>query len=275
MLILDKKNLVEATDTKITQIKVYSPDIAKAAKSGQFIVVMVSEEGERVPLTVVDTDRDKGSITLIVQELGLTTKLIGKLKKGDKFYSLVGPLGHSTEIKKYGKVILVGGGVGIAEIYPVAKALKEAGNEITTILGARTKEILILEEELKELSDNFYLVTDDGSSGRKGFTTDILSDLIGKDSYDLVYAVGPIPMMKNTALVTKDSKIKTLVSLNSLMVDASGMCGGCRVTIDKEVKFACVDGPEFDAHLVDWNELEKRNNVYRKQENHICRLNNL
>lgn len=275
MLILDKKKLVEAADTKITELKVHSPDIAKAAKPGQFIVVMVSEEGERVPLTVVDTDCDRGSITLIVQELGLTTKLIGKLKQGDKFYSLVGPLGHSTEIKKYGKVILVGGGVGIAEIYPVAKALKAAGNELTIILGARTKQILILEEKLKKVSDNFYLATDDGTAGRKGFTTDILSDLIAKDSYDLVYAVGPIPMMKKTALVTKDSKIKTLVSLNSLMVDASGMCGGCRVTIGREAKFACVDGPEFDAHLVDWDELGKRNNVYKKQENHICRLNNL
>jgi ferredoxin/flavodoxin---NADP+ reductase len=275
VFIVEKKKLVEAADTKITEIKVHSPDIANAAQPGQFIVVMVSEEGERVPLTIVDADNDKGQITLIVQELGLTTKLIGKLKQGDKFYSLVGPLGHSTEIKKYGKVILVGGGVGIAEIYPVAKALKGAGNELTTILGARTKEILILENELKEASDSFYIATDDGSAGQKGFTTDILSDLIGKNSYDLVYAVGPIPMMKKTALVTKDSKIKTLVSLNSLMVDASGMCGGCRVTVGKEAKFACVDGPEFDAHQVDWDELEKRNNVYKKQENHICRLNNL
>jgi ferredoxin--NADP+ reductase len=275
MLILDKKKLVETADTKITELKVDSPDIAKVAKPGQFIVVMVSEEGERVPLTVVDTDSDKGSITLIVQELGLTTKFIGKLKQGDKFYSLVGPLGHSTEIKKYGRVILVGGGVGIAEIYPVAKALKAAGNELTIILGARTKQILILEEELKKVSDNFYLATDDGTVGQKGFTTDILSDLIAKDNYNLIYAVGPIPMMKKTALVTKNSKIKTLVSLNSLMVDASGMCGGCRVTVGGEAKFACVDGPEFDAHLVDWDELGKRNNVYKKQENHICRLNNL
>lgn len=272
MKIIEKEVLVESLGVKITKFKVNSPVIAKKAKPGQFIAVMVSEEGERVPLTVVDCDKGKGSITLIVQELGLTSKLLGKLEVGDSLYSLVGPLGHATEIKNYGKVILVGGGVGIAEIYPVAKALKEAGDEIVTILGARTKDLLILEEELKKFSDKLYITTDDGSCGKKGFTTDILKEVLSLGKYDLIYVVGPIPMMKSVTNTTKDSGIKTLVSLNSLMVDASGMCGGCRVTIDGKIKFTCVDGPEFDAHSVDWEELEKRNKVYAKQEKHICRL---
>ena len=272
MKIVDKEVLVHNSGVKITKFKVIAPVIANKVQPGQFIVVMVSEEGERVPLTVVDSDIDKGTITLIVQELGLTTKLLGKLNIGDSFYSLVGPLGHPTKIKKYGKVILAAGGVGIAEIYPVAKALKKTGNEIITILGARSKDLLILEEELKGISDRLYVATDDGSYGKKGFTTDILKEVLSLGKYDLIYVVGPIPMMKSAANTTKDSGIKTFVSLNSLMVDASGMCGGCRVTIDGKIKFTCVDGPEFDAHSVDWEELEKRNKVYAKQEKHICRL---
>ncbi|MCK5494359.1 MAG: sulfide/dihydroorotate dehydrogenase-like FAD/NAD-binding protein [Candidatus Omnitrophica bacterium] len=272
MEILDKKILADKLGLKITLLKVLSPLIAKKAKPGQFVAVMVSEEGERIPLTIVETDLDKGIITLIVQELGFTTRLIGKLNSGDSLYTIVGPLGHSTEIKKYGKVIMVGGGVGIAEIYPVTKSLKEAGNHVTTILGARTKDVLILADELKAVSDEFFVTTDDGSYGNKGFTTDILKELLNKDSYDLVYSVGPIPMMKNTSLVVKDFDVKTLVSLNSLMVDATGMCGSCRVTIGDSVKFACVDGPEFDARLVDWEELEKRNRTYEVKEKHICNL---
>ena len=274
MKIIKKEILVESSGTKITKFKIISPVIAKKAKPGQFIVLMISKEGERIPLTVVDTDRSKEVITLIVQELGFTTKILGKLEVGDYLYSLVGPLGHATEIKKYGKVILVGGGVGIAEIYPVAKVLREAGNTLITILGARTKKLLILEKELKDVSSALYVATDDGSCGRKGFTTDILKDLLSSEVHDLVYAVGPIPMMKSVSLVTRKFKVKTLVSLNSLMIDASGMCGGCRVTIGGKVKFTCVDGPEFDADLVDWEELEKRNKVYEKQEKHICKLNN-
>lgn len=280
MKILEKEILANNLGTKVVKLKLSAFDIAKKARAGQFVVIMVSEKGERIPLTVVDNEKEKGTITLIVQELGLTTKLLGKLKVGDSIYSLVGPLGHATEIKKYGKIILVGGGVGIAEIYPVAKEFKDAGNEVFTILGSRTKDLLILEEELRNVSDKLYIATDDGTYGKKGFTTDILKELLSSSrqqnmDYGLVYAVGPIPMMKYVSAVTKEFGVKTFVSLNSLMVDASGMCGGCRVTIGEKVKFACVDGPEFDAHLVDWQELEKRNKVYEQQENHICKLHNL
>ena len=274
--IVEEKILVDASGAKITWLKVTAPLIAERAKPGQFVVVMVIEEGERVPLTVVEKDVKAGTITLIVQEVGLTTKLLGKLDKGKSIYAIVGPLGHHTEIKKYGKVILVGGGVGIAEIYPIAGALKQAGNHITTILGVRTKDLLILEEELKAVSDELFITTDDGSYGRKGFVTDILKELItggGKPRpYGLIYAVGPIPMMKNVSLVTKNSGIKTLVSLNSLMIDATGMCGGCRVTVDGKTKFTCVDGPEFDASLIDWDELAQRNKIYEDKEKHICNL---
>jgi len=270
--IVEKKTLVDTLGVKITQLKVTAPLIAKKAKPGQFVVVMVVEQGERVPLTVVEKDIEAGTITLIVQEVGLTTKLLGRLDKGKSIYALVGPLGHHTEIKKYGKVILVGGGVGIAEIYPAAGELKAAGNHVTTILGVRTKDLLILEEELKATSDQLLIATDDGSYGQGGFTTTILKELIGKEKYDLIYAVGPIPMMKNVFLVTKDSGVKTLVSLNSLMIDATGMCGGCRVTVDGKTKFTCIDGPEFDASLIDWDELAKRNKVYEGKEKHICNL---
>lgn len=206
------------------------------------------------------------------QEAGFTTKSLGKLNPADSLFSLVGPLGHPTEIKKFGKVILVGGGVGIAEILPVARALKSAGNQVTTVLGSRNKDLLILESELKAASDQIYIMTDDGSYGRKGFTTDMLKELLNKDKYDLIYAVGPIPMMKRVAAVSKEFNTKTLVSLNALMVDATGMCGCCRVSVSGQVKFSCVDGPDFDGHGVDWEELEKRNKVYSQQEKHICQL---
>ena len=270
MKIIEKQILAQTQGVKITQLKVIAPQIGLKARAGQFVVVMVTEEGERIPLTIVD--KNSQTISLIFQEVGLTTKLLGRLNVGDSLYALVGPLGHASEIKDYGKVILVGGGVGIAEIYPIAKALKEGKNQISTILGSRTKDLLILEEELKKVSDEMHIVTDDGSSGNKGFTTDILEKLLAKQKYDLVYGVGPIPMMKKVALITKKFNLKTIVSLNALMVDATGMCGCCRVTIEGKVKFSCVDGPEFDAHLVDWDELEKRNRIYEDKEKHICNL---
>jgi len=273
MKILNKTILADNQNIRIGKLEILAPDIAKKALPGQFIALMVNFNGERVPLTVVDKDESRGSITLIFQEAGLTTKLLGKLKEGDSLYSLVGPLGHPTEIKKYGKVIIVGGGVGIAEIYPVAQALRKAGNYVVTILGARNKALLILEKELKSVSDELHIATDDGSYGRKGFTIDILAELIHKDKYDLVYAVGPIPMMKRAALTTKDSGIKTIVSLNAIMVDATGMCGCCRVTVGGKTQFSCVDGPEFNGHKVDWEELEKRNRIYTDKEKHICKLN--
>jgi len=275
MKIVKKEVLADILGTKVYRLEVVSSDIAKKAKPGQFVVLMASEKGERVPLTIVDVDKDKGTIALIFQEVGLTTKLLGSLNSGDSLYALVGPLGHATEIKNYGKVILVGGGVGIAEIYPVAKALKKEGNHVVTILGARTKELLILEEGLRGVSNEIYITTDDGSYGRKGFTTDILGELLRKEKYDLVYAVGPIPMMKMVSSITEGFDVKTIVSLNALMVDATGMCGCCRVTVLGEVKFSCVDGPEFEAHGVDWEELEKRNRIYTEKEKHICNLNSL
>ena len=271
MKILQKKVLSDFQGVRVVSLKVFAPHIALKAKPGQFIALMVSSEGERIPLTIVGKDKD--SIDIIFQEAGLTTKLLGRLKVGDSLYALVGPLGHATEIKLYGKVILVGGGVGIAEIYPVALALKAAGNHVVTILGSRTKDLLILENELKSASSELYIVTDDGSYQRKGFTTDVLKDLLGKEKYDLVYSVGPIPMMKRVAEVTKGFNVKTIVSLNALMVDATGMCGCCRVTVGGKTKFSCIDGPEFEAQDVDWDELTKRNRVYQDKEKHICNLN--
>jgi ferredoxin--NADP+ reductase len=273
MKILNKETLIDTSGVRVGMMEVLSPEIALKARPGQFIVLMASEKGERVPLTVVERNISKGTIKLIFQEAGLTTKMLGAMKTGDSLYSLVGPLGHPTEIKKYGKVIIVGGGVGSAEIYPVAKAMKEAGNHVTTILGARSKDLLILENELKDASDEFYVATDDGSYGRKGFTTDILEELLSKGKYDLVYSVGPIPMMKRSSMVTKKFNAKAIVSLNAIMVDATGMCGCCRVTVGGKTYFSCVDGPEFDASLVDWEELIKRNRIYDDKEKHICKLN--
>ncbi len=291
MKILNKQVVAEEQNTRITKLEIHAPLIASKVKPGQFIVVMVKEEGERIPLTVVDKNGDTGAITLIVQEIGFSTKLLASLNPGDSVYAISGPMGHATELKNYGDVILIGGGVGIAELYPLAKGMKEAGNNVTTILGARTKELLILENELKSVSDTFHITTDDGTYGRKGFVTDILKELLTQyasprkapseqrgrrnTQYDLIYAVGPIPMMKLVSNITKEFNVKTIVSLNALMVDATGMCGGCRVKIGDEVKFSCVDGPEFDAHLVDWEELVKRTKTYVDKEKHICRLNNL
>lgn len=272
MKIVSTRKILDTTESKIGEVKILAPDIAKSAKPGEFIVFMVTENAERVPLTIVNADPVAGTITLIFQEAGLSTKLLGQLKVGDSLYAIVGPLGHPTEIKNYGKVILVGGGVGIAEIYPVAQALKKIGNHVTTVLGARTKGMLILENELREASSEVLVATDDGSYGVKGFTTDVLRGLLEKNKYDIVYAVGPIPMMRNVAKLTKDFNVKTIVSLNAIMVDGTGMCGCCRVTVGGTVKFACVDGPEFDGHLVDWAELDKRNKVYVQKEKHICQL---
>jgi len=273
MRVITKNILSRVQDTNAVRMDIHAPEIAERAKPGQFVVLMVSQEGERIPLTIVGTDREKGTVTIIFQEVGLTTRLLAKLETGESLYSFVGPLGHATEIKNYGTVVLVGGGVGIAEILPVARALKESGNKVISILGARTKGLLILEEELRLVSDELYIATDDGSSGKKGFTTDVLKEILSKGvAVNLVYAVGPIPMMRRVADITKDAQVKTIVSLNALMVDATGMCGCCRVTIGGETKFSCVDGPEFDAHAVDWPELIKRNQVYSEQEKHICRL---
>jgi NAD(P)H-flavin reductase len=286
MKILNKDTIAEISGIKITQIQIHAPLIAAKIKPGQFIVIMVKEEGERIPLTVVDKVPAAGSITLIVQEIGFSTRLLGALKPGDSIYAIAGPMGRATRIDKYGDILLVGGGVGIAELYPIAKAMKAAGNYITSILGAKTKGLIILEDKLRSVSDEFYVTTDDGTHGKKGFVTDVLRKLLANAHdlpasqavskvYNLVYAVGPIPMMKLVSDITKGFNIKTLVSLNALMVDATGMCGGCRVKIGDEIRFSCVDGPEFNAHLVDWGELLKRTRTYAEKERHICRLDNL
>jgi len=275
MQIISKKIIGQAAGTTTVRLELSAPQIAAKALPGQFVVLMVIKEGERIPLTIVDADAKRGTITLIFQELGLTTKLLGKLSEGESVFSLVGPLGHATEIIRYGRVVLVGGGVGIAEIYPVAKAFKKAGNSVTVVIGARTKELLILEQELRAASDELLIATDDGSYGRKGFTTDVLKELLEKyrdDEGILVYAVGPIPMMQRVSDITRSFNVRTIVSLNALMVDGTGMCGCCRVTVGGETKFSCVDGPEFDGHLVDWQELTKRNQAYKEQEAHICKL---
>jgi ferredoxin--NADP+ reductase len=273
MRILSKKILSDFQGVRVISMEVFAPKIAFKARPGQFIALMVNKEGERIPLTIVGSNKD--SVRIIFQEAGFTTKLLGRLNAGDSLYAIVGPLGHATEIKLFGKVILIGGGVGIAEIYPVAKALKEAGNHVSCVLGARTKEFLVLEDELKETSNQLYITTDDGSYGRKGFTTDTLKELLEKDKYDLVYSVGPIPMMKMAADVAKGFNIKAIVSLNALMLDATGMCGCCRVTVAGKTKFSCIDGPEFEAEKIDWEELTQRNSIYQDKEKHICSLNKL
>jgi len=261
--VLSKKELAP----EIKRVVVSAPLVAKKAQVGQFVILRVDERGERFPLTFVDWNPHEGTITLIFQEVGVSTKKLGKLQVGDYIEDIVGPLGNPTEIEKYGDVVVVGGGVGTALIYPWVKALKEAGNHVISILGARTTGLLLLEEELRKVSDELYISTDDGSKGVKGFTSDVLKSLLEQGRrFDLVMAAGPVPMMRAVAEVTRPYKIKTVVSLNPIMVDGTGMCGGCRVTVGGETKFACVDGPEFDAHQVDFRELMNRLRTYREEE---------
>jgi ferredoxin--NADP+ reductase len=242
----------------VKSFSVFAPDIAKTAKAGQFIMFRLDDVGERVPLTVADVNPQEGLVRIIVQEIGATTMRLGALCEGDFIKDFVGPLGRPTEIKKYGTVVAVAGGVGAAEVLPVVKALKEAGNRVIAIVGARNKDLVILDKELRACSDELLIATDDGSAGVKGFVTDVLRDVTAKNSVDIVYAIGPVPMMKAVSNLTKEQNIKTLVSLNPIMVDGTGMCGACRVSIDGKTKFACVDGPEFDAHIVNWDELISR-----------------
>lgn len=263
---------------KITQLTVEAPQIAKAAKPGQFIVLRVNEHGERIPLTISDKLPDKGLIEIIFQETGASTKFLASLKEGDEILDLLGPLGTPAHIEKAGTVVVVGGGVGIAEIYPAIKGYKNAGNKVAAIIGARCKEMLFAETKIRQAADELQVATDDGSCGRQGFVTHILKEMIEEKNnpIDLVYAVGPVPMMAAVSKVTLPAKIKTIVSLNTLMLDATGMCGVCRITVGGQIKFACVDGPEFDAHLVDFKELQTRLASYKEQEkiaeDHICRL---
>jgi len=227
----------------------------------------VNERGERIPLTVAGSDREKGSVTIIFQEVGKTTKLLGTLEEGDEILDFVGPLGKPTEIENFGTVMTLGGGFGTAVLYPLVKAIKEKGNYVITAIGARTKDLVILEDEMREISDEVYITTDDGSYGRKGFVTEVLADFLKEGrKIDRVFSVGPVPMMKATANVTKPYGVKTIVSLNPIMVDGTGMCGACRVEVGGKTKFACIDGPEFDAHEVNFDLLMKRLGMYREEE---------
>jgi len=260
------KKQILAKNVKL--IEVENKQIADKILPGQFVILRINETGERIPLTIVTKDIVAGTITLVFQEIGKTTISLGKLEPGDSILDIVGPLGIPTEIKKHGSpVVIVSGGVGTAEVLPVAKSLKEQGNKIITILGARNKELLIFENELKSCSDKFYITTDDGSYGEKGLVTDILKKLISSGTeISMIYAVGPIPMMYAVSELTRQHKIHTMVSLNPVMVDGTGMCGSCRITIGNETKCACVDGPEFDGHLVDWKELAQRIKLFTNQE---------
>jgi len=276
----------ERLASSITKLEIEAPLIAAKAQPGQFVIVIMDEKGERIPLTLADWDRVRGTITLIFQDVGFTTHQLSIKNIGDSIAHILGPLGHPTEInpalackggvKKLGRVICIGGGVGIAEVFPVSRAIKQAGNEVIGIIGARSKELLILEKEMQKVCDKLYITTDDGSYGRKGFVTDILREILNQQTSkpanqqtDLVYAIGPVVMMRAVCEITRALKIETIVCLNPIMVDATGMCGACRCSVGGEVKFACVDGPDFDGHLVDFQELEKRINQFKEQEQKI------
>ncbi len=259
--------------------EISAPKIAKKARPGQFVILKANETGERIPLTMADTDPKKGTITIIYQVVGKSTALFKTLQVGERYQDVIGPLGRPTEIEKVGKVVCVGGGTGIAVLHPITRGLKELGNHVIAIIGARTKDLLILEEKMKLASHELHVCTDDGSYGHHGFVTDILKQFLEKEDIKLVVGIGPVPMMKFLSQLTKDYGVKTIVSLNAIMLDGTGMCGCCRVSVGGETKFACVDGPEFDGHLVDFDELAQRLESYKEQEKlayerfqHECKL---
>ena len=272
--IVRKKELNAA----VTLMEIEAPFVAKKAKAGQFIIFRIDEMGERIPLTIAGYDREKGTVTIIFQKVGFSTIALGNLNEGDYIQDFVGPLGKPSEVEGHKKVCGVGGGVGCAIALPTAQAFKEAGAEVDVIVGFRSKDIVILEDEFRAASDNMYLMTDDGSYGEHGFVTVKLQQLLeAGNQYDCVLAIGPIPMMKFVSKTTEPFGVKTMVSLNPIMIDGTGMCGGCRVTVGGETKFACVDGPEFDGHQVDYAELMSRNATYRDREaevteTHTCRM---
>jgi len=275
--ILEKKVLSDVTKLMVVE----APQVARKAKPGQFVIVRIDEPGERIPLTIADFDRDAGTITLIFQEVGKSTMQMGTLKPGDELITVAGPLGHPTEIEKYGTVVMVGGGVGIAPTFPIARALKEAGNTVISIIGARNKSLLFWEDPMRTVSDELIICTDDGSYGRKAVVTEPLKELLDarKGAIVRVWAIGPAVMMKFVAIATKPYNVKTIVSLNTIMIDGTGMCGGCRVVLDEGAQFVCVDGPEFDAHKVNWDILLSRLRFYGEQERlaverwkHQCKL---
>jgi ferredoxin--NADP+ reductase len=247
--------------------EVYAPDVARKAQAGQFIIVRIHEKGERIPLTVAGYDRAKGTMTLVVQEVGKTTMLMGQMQPGERFLTFAGPLGEPSAIKNYGTALCIAGGFGIAPIYPLARALQEAGNTVLGIVGVRHKELLFWEEKLQKVCDELIICTDDGSYGRKGLVTAPLQDMLETGRpLDHVFAIGPAAMMKFCSLATQPYGVPTTLSLNAIMIDGTGMCGGCRVMVGEETRFACVDGPEFDGHQVDWDLLMARQRMYLKEE---------
>jgi ferredoxin/flavodoxin---NADP+ reductase len=257
----------------VMQLRVAAPEIAKKRKPGQFVVLRTHEEGERIPLTISDADPAAGTITLIFQEVGKSTMHLGKLKPGDSIMDLIGPLGRPTHIENFGTVVCIGGGIGIAPVYPIAKGMRDAGNRVISIIGARNKDLLILEEEMATVSHVLKVSTDDGSYGYHGFVSDVLQDVIDEGNpLHLVVAIGPVPMMRVVCNVTRSRNIKTVVSLNPIMVDATGMCGSCRVSVGGKTRFVCVDGPEFDGHEVNFAELVKRQRAYLDQEQQASKM---
>lgn len=263
-----------ALNSTVTLLKVHAPLIAKKAQAGQFIILRLDDNGERIPLTIADFDPLEGSVTIIAQKVGLTTQLLSLLQPGDEILDFAGPLGHPTELSGIKRAVVVGGGVGTAIAYPQAKTLHNMGAHVDVIAGFRSRDIVILEDELKAICNNLYITTDDGSYGKKGFVTDVLKALLDAgETYDMCIAIGPVPMMKFLCILTKEYNLNTIVSLNPIMIDGTGMCGGCRVMVGGKQKFACVDGPDFDGHLVDFDSLINRNALYRQQEaDHVCRM---
>ena len=271
-----KKTIWSAQEPRITEFVLDAPEIARAHKAGQFVIIIPSDTGERIPLTIADKDAEKGTISILFQEVGASTMLLGSFKEGDKLMHVAGPLGKPTHVEKFGTVVCVGGGVGIAPVHPIAKAMKDAGNKVISILGARTKDLLIYEDLMRKASTEVRITTDDGSYVKKGFVTDELKQMIEveKIPVDLVVVIGPPIMMKFVCKVTEPHKIKTFASLNTIMVDGTGMCGACRVTVGGKTKFVCVDGPEFDGHEVDYDEMMARQRQYlpeEKQAVDICK----
>ncbi len=256
----------EMADGTVVLNEINAPLIAKKAKPGQFVIIKANETGERIPLTMADTDTKKGTITIIYQVVGKSTTLFKSLQVGDHFQDIIGPLGKPTHLEKLGTVVCVGGGTGVAVMHPITRALKEIGNRVIAIIGARNKDLLILEDEMRAASNELHVCTDDGSYGHHGFVTDVLKQTLEKEDVKLVVGIGPVPMMKFVTKVTQEYKVKTIVSLNTIMVDGTGMCGCCRVSIGGETKFACVDGPEFDGSKVDFDELMQRLQAYKEEE---------
>ncbi len=266
----------EMSDGGVILNEIEAPLIAKKAKPGQFLILKANEAGERIPLTMADSNPEKGTVTIIYAVVGKGTSVFRDLKEGDAYQDVIGPLGKPTHLEKLGKVVCVGGGTGIAVLHPITRGLKEIGNDVTAIIGARTKSLLIMEDQMKAASNELNVCTDDGSYGHHGFVTDVLKQKLDAKDVQMVVAIGPVPMMKFVCKMTKEYGVKTLVSLNPIMVDGTGMCGGCRVSVGGETKFACVDGPEFDGHAVDFDELMLRLQAYCEEEKKChedyCRL---